>query len=233
MQHDNKLKNYEFINSIEVNRAKPIVKLSKGFISFDWIIRSYQEVKSSDIVIINLPQAEGFVPASFAKLLGRKIISIYHCEVVLPKGLINFLVERLLNFANTLTLYLSDTVITYTEDFAINSKILPKFKRKLQYCYPPIIKPKINKRVQKMIKRKILKRPSLDGFKGPALIIGVAARLAAEKGIEYLLEAIPEIDSVIARSEERATRQSRTGSPPPRLKLGVAMTRNCRPIRWK
>ena len=137
----------------------------------------------------------------------------------------------ILTASNFLTLFLSDRVVTYTEDFAKYSKVLSTFKGKLQFIYPPIIVPKIDKRVQNDIREKIYVRshpgkPRFyrgvsripNGFwtrRVPAgnpssqndelFVIGIAARLAAEKGIEYLLEAIPEIESrVKSHSGERS-----------------------------
>ena len=92
-----------------------------------------------------------------------------------------------LNLANMMTLFLAGTIITYTSDFARNSRILPYFSSKVKTFYPPIYKPMINKRVQKILREKA-------GLKS-GFLIGVAARLAAEKGIEYLLESIPAINS--------------------------------------
>ncbi|MCL4339379.1 glycosyltransferase family 4 protein [Patescibacteria group bacterium] len=185
MKHDKKLPSFEIINEVEIYRAQPLFKVSKGFFSIDWIWRSFSFVRKSEVVIVNLPQFEGIVPAFIARLLGKKLISVYHCEVVLPDGIINSIIQKFLEWSNKLTLFLSETVITYTEDFADNSKQLAGLKDKLIYIYPPISEPKVNKRVQNMIKNKI-------GI-GQPFVIGVAARLAAEKGIQYLFEAIPDI----------------------------------------
>ncbi|MDX1372735.1 MAG: glycosyltransferase family 4 protein, partial [Nitrososphaeraceae archaeon] len=117
--------------------------------------------------------------------MGRKIFSIYHCEVVLPGGMMNKLVETFLNTSNFISLALSDRIITYTKDFHKSSKLLNNFESKVTYVYPPVNKPKIDKRITKVIGEKIRTKNSF--------VIGIAARLAAEKGIEYLFEALPQI----------------------------------------
>ncbi len=183
IQYKKELKLEETINGVRAVRAKPSLMISKGFISFDWIVKSWEEVRKADIVIISLPQFEGFIPALIGVILGKRIISIFHCEVVLPPGFFNKVVSILLSFSNFLTLAISGKIITYTKDFADHSYLLSLFSNKLLYVYPPISEPIINKRVQNNIKEKI-------GGKAD-FIIGVGARLAAEKGIEYLLEAIP------------------------------------------
>jgi len=222
MNFDKHCRSAEIVNRVKVVRADYLAKISKGFLSFDWLIKSWQEVKKADAVFINLPQFEGIIPALFAKIFAKKVISIYHCEVVLPPGLINRIIQIKLTASNFLTLFLSDRIVTYTEDFARYSRVLSHFKGKLQFIYPPIIEQKINKRVQNDIREKIYVRshpgkPRFyrgvsripNGFwtsqNDELFIIGVAARLAAEKGMEYLLEAIPEIESrVKSHSGERS-----------------------------
>lgn len=189
MDFDKKQPVEQVINGVEVVRADYFFKISKGFVSFDWLIKSCQEVQKADAIFINLPQFEGIIPALCGKILGKKVISIYHCEVDLPDGLSNKFVELGLNLANWVTLTLSDKIITYTKDFADNSKLLPRFRSKLSFVYPPIIPPKVDKSIQKILIEKIGRKSEFT--------IGVAARLAAEKGMEYLLEALPQIISNI------------------------------------
>ncbi|MCJ7741027.1 glycosyltransferase family 4 protein [Candidatus Microgenomates bacterium] len=181
-QHEKNLPFEEKINTVRVVRVKPLLKISKGFVSLGWLTKCYCEVRKHEVVIINLPQFEGIIPALLGKIFGKKVIAIYHCEVVLPRGFFNRIINWLLNKSNKISLALSDTIVTYTEDFANHSKILLPYLKKTKYVYPPIPLPKIDKRVQKMITDKIGKTD---------YVIGVAARLAAEKGMEYLLETIP------------------------------------------
>ncbi|MBM3283496.1 glycosyltransferase family 4 protein [Candidatus Gottesmanbacteria bacterium] len=187
MQFDKGLPLQERIDGVRVIRAKTLFSLSKGFISLDWLLKSFKLVRESDVILVSLPQLEGVIPALFGRIFQKKVIAIYHCEVILPHSIINKAIELILNISNLFSLFLSQIIVTYTKDFANNSRILPYFQDKIHYIYPPIKKPKIDKRTQNMIIKKV-------GLK-PDYIIGVAARLAAEKGIEYLLEAIPIINS--------------------------------------
>lgn len=191
--YDKQLITCEKIKGVNVHRVKPLFKISKGFISFDWIVQSWRMVQQSDTVVINLPQFEGFIPALFGRIMGKRVISVYHCEVILSTSIINFIIQQILKISNLLTLHLSHIVVTYTEDFAKHSKLLALISNKLRYIYPPINRPNTNQRIIKLLRQKI---GSKDGF-----LIGVAARLAAEKGIEYLLESIPAISSKFKKSK--------------------------------
>lgn len=194
MQHNPGLPREETINRVSVVRAKPIVAVSKGFLSLDWIFKSYELVREHDVVVVNLPQPEGIVLALFARLWGKRLVAIYHCEVVLPSGFFNSLIQVLLELANIVSLILAQKVVTYTIDFANHSKLLRRVHWKVVAIYPPMPKPRIDTSLQKKLAKKI----------GPAdVVIGVAARLAAEKGIEYLLEAIPEIQFKISNLKSK------------------------------
>jgi glycosyltransferase involved in cell wall biosynthesis len=199
-QHEKDSALEQIIDEVRVVRAKPFLQISKGFLSFDWILKSISQVRKADVVIINLPQMEGFVPALCANIMGKKLIAIYHCEVKLPEGLFNRMIESLLTVSHYFTLFFSHKVVTYTKDYAENSKIFLRFSNKIQYVYPPIPIPHINKRIQNILKKKIGQSD---------YVIGVAARLASEKGMEYLFEALPLLDSRLmiqdARNKKRIT----------------------------
>lgn len=192
MNFDKKDHVVQFVNGVRVVRVDYLAKISKGFVSFDWIVKSFQEVRKADTVIISLPQFEGIVPAIWSKLLGKKIISIYLSEVKLPFTLTNYIAEKVLDLANLSTLLLSNKIVTYNDDFASHSQILPYFQKKTVYINPPIIIPNINKRAKKVLIEKMGVSVKYR--------IGIIARIAAEKGIEYLVEAIPFIKSLIPDS---------------------------------
>lgn len=171
MRHDKSLPEEEVINSVKIIRADPLFKISKGFVSADWVVKSWQEGVRADVIIVNLPQVEGWIPAIMAR---KKVVAVYHCEVDLP----NKLVQKTLEFFNWISLVVADTVVTYTEDYGKNNRLLKGFENKTKYIYPPIPQPGGDLKIKKT--------------KGE-IWIGVAARLAEEKGIEYLLEALPDI----------------------------------------
>ena len=120
----------------------------------------------------------------------RLISGTSEWHVAVEKRIADFLgKEKALLFSNYLSLSLSEKIISYTKDFADNSFLLKQFKNKVVVTYPPISGLKVDKRIQKILKDKITR--------SWVFVIGVAARLAAEKGIEYLFEALPQIISKI------------------------------------
>ncbi len=186
MRHEKKLRARERISSVSVTRASWIAKVSKGFISFDWLVKSWRLAGEHDVTVINLPQFEGIIPALAAKAQGKRVIAIYHCEIVLPHGGINSIIQSLLEVSNFGSLWLADTVITYTKDYARHSRLLGLLtmykKRSVTAIVPPIPHLRKKKTLTDLFRRRI---------GTPQIVIGVAARLAEEKGMEYLFRAIP------------------------------------------
>lgn len=173
MRHDGKLETEKTINGVRVVRANPLVKISKGFLSIDWILKTWREVRKSDIVVINLPQAEGFVPAVIARLHKKKVIVVYYCEVDIS----NKIIQKMLEITHLIALHAANKIVTLTKDYANHSRLLKKFDGVVE-VYPPIS-------IAGMSGKKNFKKTK--GIKW----IGVVSRLAKEKGIEYLLEALP------------------------------------------
>ena len=191
LQHEKHLLFHERMHGVIVERAAWIARISKGFVSLDWWIKSWHLAGLHDVTVVNLPQFEGIIPALAAKLRGKRVIAIYHCEIVLPTGWVNSVIQSLLEVSNFCTLWVADEVVTYTNDYAKHSRLLRLLsrygKRNCTAIVPPVPKPKASAALTRTIQRRIGTSP---------LVIGVAARLAAEKGIEHVLRAIPLIVSL-------------------------------------
>ncbi len=183
MQNTKNLPNRETLNGVYIVRANPFLQISKGFLSFDWIIQSLRLTQKNDVFIIHLPQFEGWIVACFAWMMNKRVISVYHCEVVLPKGLINSIIQYLLESVNRISLLLSSRIVTSSQDFAEHSRLLKPFLRKVIPLYPPIVVGKPPERIKKSIENKVNKKNTI--------LIGFIGRIAAEKGIEYLIQSIP------------------------------------------
>lgn len=186
--------------------AKPLVRVSKGFLSWDWVVKSWQQVQKHDVIVVSLPQFEGVIPALFGRIFGKRVIAIYHCEIVTTP-----FIQWMMEISHVMTLLLSDEIVTYTKDYADSSKLLrlltlPR-SLKMKYIVPPIPKPRENKQLTGRLRKRIGKTD---------FVIGVAARLAREKGIEYLLESLPLLSS-------RAKRGDPDGLPAG--KAGIASSR--------
>src|SRR5512135_371747 len=91
----------EVRNGVKIVRAPVALRISKGVImpTFGWLAWKY--VAENDVVQMHLPQfdAPGF--ATRARILGKLAILTYHCDLQLPSGLFNRLVNTVVDFQNT------------------------------------------------------------------------------------------------------------------------------------
>ncbi|MCX6067025.1 MAG: glycosyltransferase family 4 protein, partial [Chloroflexi bacterium] len=176
----------EIRNGVRIVRAPVALRISKGVImpTFGWLAWKY--VAENDVVQLHLPQfdAPGF--AARARLLGRVSILTYHCDLFLPKGLFNRLVNTVVDFQNTMAALLSNHIVTYTQDYADHSPFLSRYKEKLTPILPPVQLPAAQPGAIQALAEKYQ-----TGTRRP--VIGMATRFASEKGVEILLAAMPKI----------------------------------------
>ncbi|MCX7753721.1 MAG: glycosyltransferase family 4 protein [Anaerolineales bacterium] len=176
----------EIRNGVKIVRAPVLFRVSKGVImpTFGWYAWKY--VAQNDVVQLHLPQfdAPGF--AARARLMGKLAILTYHCDLQLPAGLFNRLVNAVVHFQNHLAATLSNHIVTYTQDYADHSPFLSHYKHKLTPILPPVELPQVQREAIEAFGREhhtAQKRP----------VIGMATRFASEKGVEILLDALPTI----------------------------------------
>jgi glycosyltransferase involved in cell wall biosynthesis len=141
-------------------------------------------VARHDVVQMHLPQFDAPGVAMRARLLGKPAVLTYHCDILLPPGTFNRVVNTVVDFQNNMAGRLSNHIVTYTQDYADNSPYLSRYKSKLTPILPPVELPDpLPGAVQAFARKHNVdeQRPT----------IGMAARFAAEKGVEVLLDALP------------------------------------------
>jgi glycosyltransferase involved in cell wall biosynthesis len=176
----------EIRNGVKIVRAPVLLRVSKGVImpTFGWLAWKY--VAENDVVQLHLPQfdAPGF--AFRARLFGKLAILTYHCDLQLPQGLFNRLVNLVVDYQNTLAALLANHIVTYTQDYADHSPFLSRYRNKLTPILPPVeLPPAPQDAIQSFAEahQTVTRRP----------VIGMATRFATEKGVEVLLAALPKI----------------------------------------
>jgi glycosyltransferase involved in cell wall biosynthesis len=138
------------------------------------------------VVQMHLPQFDAPGVAMRGRLFGRPSVLTYHCDLRLPPGLFNRFVNLVVKWQNNMAGLLSNRIVTYTQDYADHSTYLSRYKSKLRTILPPIELPAADPRAVKAFAKAhyIAERQP---------VIGMAARFAAEKGVEVLLDALPAI----------------------------------------
>jgi len=116
--------------------------------------------------------------------MGKPVVVTYHCDLSLPASLLNRLANWASHLANEVTLRLAQAVVTNTRDYAENSPALQGVLPKLEVIPPPAIVAAVEPARVAMLRAAYAIEPG-------DRVIGMAARLATEKGAEVLAQAMP------------------------------------------
>jgi glycosyltransferase involved in cell wall biosynthesis len=185
-QYDQSLPRYEESNGYQVRRVPVAFRVSKGVIMPTFGLWATRLVRQADVVHLHLPQFDAPGLALRGRLMGKPVVITYHCDLQLPSGPFNRVVDRVVSAMNRLAGTVADAVVTYTRDYGVNSPFLSRYvDRKLHIIPPPVTLDacSVDQR------NAFFLRHALEGRR----VIGVAGRLAAEKGIEVLLQALPRV----------------------------------------
>src|SRR6185295_18864544 len=139
----------------------------------------------NDVVNVHMPQFEAPILGSLARWAHRPMVITYQCDLSLPAGLFNQAVQQSLVPLNHVAARLADRIVVMTRDYADHSPYLRTYDSKL-HVIPPIVE---MPPPDAAIRERLLDRYDLRG----RTCIGFAARFAAEKGVEHLLEALPRV----------------------------------------
>ena len=174
----------EIRDGVKIVRVPVAFRISKGVIMPTLGLHANKYVRECDVLHLHLPQfdAPGF--ALRGRLMGKPTVLTYHCDLRLPDGFFNRVVDKVVLLMNRIAGTLSNAVVTYTRDYGTNSPYLSTYiNSKLKIIPPPVELPACTD------------LEALAFHEKHALadqqIIGISARLATEKGVEILLRALP------------------------------------------
>jgi glycosyltransferase involved in cell wall biosynthesis len=143
-------------------------------------------MRHADIVHLHLPQLDAAYIALLARLYHKPVVLTYQCDLRLPVGLIHFIANQISHLANHASFRQANVVVATSIDYAEASAFMRPYMAKIRAILPPVELPSPSQAEIEAFRRKA-------GLEPGQRIIGMAARLAAEKGVEYLVEAMPAI----------------------------------------
>jgi len=183
-QYEPSLPREETIDGVKIVRVPVAARVSKGVIAPTFGLVATKLVAQHDIVQMHLPQFDAPGVALRGRLLGKPAVLTYHCDLLLPPGLFNRFVNAVVDFQNNMAGMLSNHIVTYTRDYADHSPYLSRYASKLTPILPPVELPDPLPGAARAFAEE-------HHVKERRPVIGMAARFAAEKGIEVLLDALP------------------------------------------
>jgi glycosyltransferase involved in cell wall biosynthesis len=185
-QYDPSLPREEMMDGVKVIRVPVLARVSKGVLAPTFGFVATKLAWQHDVVQMHLPQFDAPGVAFRARLFGKPAVLTYHCDVQLPLGFFNRMVNTVLDFQNNMAGILANHIVTYTQDYADHSPFLSRYASKLTPILPPVELPGATPEAVSAFAQ-----TNLTHERKP--VIGMAARFASEKGVEVLLDAMPAI----------------------------------------
>ncbi|MCK5922974.1 MAG: glycosyltransferase family 4 protein, partial [Methylococcales bacterium] len=188
-QYDPDLPRYDVIEGVKIVRIPVAARVSKGVIMPEFGPMAWRLAKEADVIHLHLPQLDAPGVALRGRIMNKPVVLTYHCDLQLPPGAFNRVVDRVVLSMNRLAGHLADAVVTYTRDYGSHSPYLSKYLgEKLHIIWPPVALADCSETAVSTFRtRHNLKEPPTIGF---------IARLATEKGVEVLLKALPMVRHV-------------------------------------
>ena len=185
-RYDPALPAQEVQDGVEVRRLGVLMRVSKGVLMPSMPFWAWKVARQADLVHLHLPQLDAAPIAMIARLLGKPVVLTYHCDLRLPDGLVHRTANQVSHLANALSARLAQRIVVNSLDYAENSAFLRPYLGKLHAIAPPVELPAITEDELAAFQRKINLQPGQR-------LIGMAARLATEKGVETLVQAVPQL----------------------------------------
>mgnify|MGYP002713124048 FL=1 len=185
-QFEKDLPREEIVDGVRIVRVPVAFRVSKGVIAPTFGLVATKLVWEHDVIQLHLPQFDAPGVAFRGRLFGKPSVLTYHCDLDMPPGFFNRIVNAVVDFQNNMAGMLANRIVTYTQDYADHSPYLSRYKDKLRTFLPPVELPQVSDDVVTAFAKehKVAERRP---------VIGMATRFAAEKGVEILLDAMPAI----------------------------------------
>ena len=183
-QYDPKLAPEESLDGFKVVRVKVAMKLSKGVLMPGFHTQAKKWIAWADVVNVHMPQFESVVIARLAKRAKKPLVVTYHCDLVMSGGWFSRLAGWVTTQLGKWTLKRAQVIVQNTLDYAENSAVLKPYLEKVVEVPTPVdsLDP-----VPEEAKSFRLRFGLMESDK----VLGLAGRVASEKGYEYLAQALP------------------------------------------
>ena len=178
------LPEHEERDGVHIVRVPVALKVSKGVIMPRFPAAAAAAIAAADVVNVHMPQFEAALITWLARARRRAVVLTYQCDLLLPPGVFNRAVEWCLRPLNRLAAAGADAIVVSSDDYARHSAFLSRTMATVHAVTPFVDLPAPDP----------VETEALRATWGPRRpTIGFAARFAAEKGVEYLLEALPAV----------------------------------------
>lgn len=171
----------ESMAGCEVLRMAPGLRVSKGFVAAGSLAAFSRQLDWAERVILNLPSVEGLPLAWMARRRGIPVLALLHCRIDLGPGLLQRVLSGSVNRLVDRQLGLADQIVGYTRSYLEACGVYARHGAKIVIAPPPVPELPVDPHMLERL-------GTLGGER--AIRIGFSGRMAREKGIGVLIEAL-------------------------------------------
>jgi glycosyltransferase involved in cell wall biosynthesis len=182
-RYDRSLPAEEVVDGAAIHRSPVALRVSKGTLMPRFALDMGSLIRSHDIVHVHLPQFEASLAAVAARIAGRPVVATYHCDIEMPRGISRLAFTPVIRASHYLAGRMADRVVVNSQSYADASRLGRHFHQKVLPVYPPI-------ELAHSVTTDAESVARLIGTRARP-VIGFVGRLAEEKGIEHMIDAIP------------------------------------------
>jgi glycosyltransferase involved in cell wall biosynthesis len=186
MRFDPALPQREVVDGVVIERVNVLLRISKGCIAPAMGMMVQRLIKEHDVVHLHLPQFDAAGVALRARLFRKPCVITYHCDLQLAPSAFNLVVNAVVDVMNNVAALAAHRVVTYTQDYGDHSPYLSRYRHKREIILPPVDLPRVHD-------QEVQEYQAVFNPRRHRPVIAMAARLAAEKGVEVLLDALPQL----------------------------------------
>ncbi len=186
-QFKDELDKLETYRKFKIVRVPVMARLSKGVLmpSLSKIAREW--IDWADVVNLHLPQFESLLLSQIAKEYGKPVLATYHCDLVMSnRGLLDRFAAGVTTAIGKQVLKDANLIVQNSLDYAEHSPVLNQFLEKVVEVSTPV-------KVKTIPVERVDAFREKFGITKSEKVLGLAGRVAAEKGYEFLAMALPAI----------------------------------------
>jgi glycosyltransferase involved in cell wall biosynthesis len=186
-RHDPRLAEEEMLSGVRVERVPAPWRISKGPILRGYGRRLRALLPGQDVVLLWLPATpiEMLTAAWACRRAGVPLVAHTACDLRLHGGPLARFIEAGVFACQHVAARAAAAMVSTTEDYALASPFQRRYRRKLTFIPLPI-------RISQPDPVEISRLRAAHAPLGEKLI-GIAGRLSAEKGFEFLADALPAV----------------------------------------